>query len=442
MPISVSAGVPVNFQERAEELKKRQALIDAITARNMQAKPNASAATAVGDILSSVILGRKQKALAEERDTYSKEYSEGLGKALDNYTKARTGTPEQNLPADQAGPFVPAQAGDPRRAAIEAVSSGFGPLQQIGMQDLTNMGKEGLTIKDLLAHATPEAQEAMVRSGDIGAFKGKADLKTVGDVVYDPNTKQMVRLSGPVPQQQTINGDLYQASPSTGELKKLDNAPNIRMTVNANPVIAGQKKGMEAYFGNVADQVKELGKSADSSQQLLRTLGTLKELQAAGINSGITSDMVTTASALAKSMGLQIKDPAKLANTQTYNALLTDLWQRSVSQFGGNRGVTAEESKQIRDLLPLATKDPMAQQQLFTLMEGKAKRDIERYKGANKNFAAAASADDPMLFQIPDDAAGAYVPLAGEVPNPNVTGGAGVPMSLDDYIKAKTQGAQ
>jgi len=451
--------LPFDYSTQAEELKRKRALYDNIAKSSMQQNPGQMISgryvgpgigDAVARVISAYLASKGQKEVDEGQKQLRADYNTNLGKSIEDYTNLRSGAPAKEMPYDESqirntmenDQPLPAQAmspevkADPRAAAIRAVTSGFPELQQLGMADMTNLNKTEapLSVKDVLAHATPDSLTKMVQGGGLGAFQGKQDLKTVGDVVFDPNTKQMVKLAGPAPTRETINGDLYQGSPSTGELKKLDNAPKISVSSSFSPTIAGQKKGVEAYFTHAAGKVDELGKQAGASGQLLNTLETLKQLHTAGINGGVTSDMATTAANLAQSLGLKV-DTNRLGNTETYNSLITDLWQRSVSQYGGNRGVTAAEAEEIKKLTPMARNSPQAREQLFAIQEGAAKRNIAMYQQANKNFAKAAAADDPTLFEIPDMIEGAYTPPAMNTPNPTVPlqGQQAAPMSWADY---------
>lgn len=225
---------------------------------------------------------------------------------------------------------------------------------------------------------------------------------------------------------EAIGGDLYQASGSG--LKKLDNAPKTSISVNASPVVMGQRAGAMEYFKHAAGQVKALGEQASNSQQLLQTLNTLQQLDQAGINSNITSDVVTVMQNLGQALGVKV-DSSKLANTEAYNSLIIDLWQKAVSQNGGNRGVTAEEAAEIKKLTPMAKFSPEARQQLFQIQGAAARRNIQAYQQANESFAKAASADDPGLFQIPGLVEGTFLPPAQNLP-------AGAPAAVRKYNPA------
>lgn len=270
----------------------------------------------------------------------------------------------------------------------------------------------------------PDGQLADVLIGDRGSVKpittmGPAEEQaaTAGGQLYGKfSGKPGSWLGEDFGPTEYVNGEAVQYDKRSGKAHQVANRP---ANVQVSAVNAGQKAGLSEYFKNAAGQVHAMGQQADSSQDLLSSLGTLRELHNAGINSNITSGAATTLANLAQQAGIKV-DPNALANTETYNSLITDLWQRKVAQYGGNKGVTQGEAEEIKKLTPLATTSPKAREQLFTIYENAAKRSIQRYQQANKSFAAAAAADDPRLFQIPTDIEGSYVPPAGNNPNPKV----------------------
>lgn len=433
--------LPFDFATQQEQLKRRQSYIDKMAAGIMeQGQPRfvqngygtfyagPGAGDAIGKVLSAYFLGKNQEGLDKESTELQSRYNSELKTALEAHHNTRDGRPATMYQSTAGEPDpanapmvegIPAQPGDPRKAAIDAVASSFAPLREIGLTDLRNAAKSQLDPKDLLTAPgfSPESRAAAAAGGGLGVLKAEPKLGTIGDVLYDERDRSIVTLKGPQPGLHKLDGDLYQQSPSTGGLKKLDNAPKI--SVNNSVVQAGPKAGREAYFKHAADQVDALGKQANSSQSLLSTLDTLENLHKAGINSNITSDMATTLQNLGQGLGVKV-DTNRLGNTETYNALITDLWQRAVSQYGGNRGVTKEEAEQIKKLTPLASTSPQAREMLFTIYRNSAARTINAYKEANASFAKAASADDPNLFQVPGFMQDTYLPPAA---NPPATGG-------------------
>lgn len=423
-----------NYEAEDENLKRRQAIYDALRMRALQAPQVVSVGgmgaapsplSALANILGAYAAQKGDEQVLAEKNALSGKRAEDLRTGLEAYDKASRDRWEEPG-ADQAGPPQLIK-GDRRKAIFEALASQHPLLQKLGMSQLEAEGKGALTAKDLLPYASRQGIASMVQGG-LGGFQPKRDIGEVGGIVYDKDNLQTMELGGPKPTQKVINGDLYELNPSTGQWKKLDNAPKVSTNVHVGgPVIAGQKAGAEAYFKHAAQVVDAAGKAANSSQQLLSTLDTLEQLHKAGINSNITSGLATAAANLAQSLGVKV-NAEKLANTEAYNSLITDLWQRSVAQYGGNRGVTKDEAEEIKKLTPLASTSPLAREQLFALQKRGAMRYIEAYKQANKSFAEAATADDPRMFRIPELIEGSYIPQAGNTPNPAVAAPSGKPV--------------
>jgi len=318
---------------------------------------------------------------------------------------------------------------DRRTANYEGIASQFPQVQALAQAAMEAQSKGAITPKDLTGLQDPNKMGDLIAQG-VHGFAPKKDFKVVDGVAIDANTMDVLKANGPQPAREMINGDLYERNPTTERLKKLDNAPRVTVGVTNNPVFAGQKAGMSEYFKRASQQVDKLGQAADNSQQLMGILDTLEGLHKAGINSNITSDMATAAQNLGQALGVKV-DTNKLGNTEAYNSLIVDLWQKAVSQNGGNRGVTAEEAQEIKKLTPMARYSPEAREQLFGIQRQIAQRNIVRYQNANESFAKAAAADDPSLFKIPDDISGAYIPsgIPGGQPGQSNT----APMSLDEY---------
>lgn len=415
-----------DFETEADAIKRKQAIADALQQSALQplqlpTQPGVklSGVNVLAKLLEGYVAGKKSDEAKADRTALSQRYGDELKSGMEQYYKTMQGyeTPSMVLaPNEDGSPQMVKVPGDRKKAIFDALASNHPVLRDLAMQQLKEEGKNTLTPKDLLTIATPES--VLANPNNTSGWKPKRELKAVapGEVLLDSsgNFATPGNPSGVAPWTTTnIGGDLYQRS-ATG-LKKLDNAPKVN--VNANPVIMGQRAGTQEYFKNAAQQVGDMGKQANASQQLLHTLNTLEQLHKAGINSNITSGAATALQNFAQQMGVRV-DSARLANTEAYNSLITDLWQRSVAQYGGNRGVTQSEAEEIKKLTPLASTSSQAREQLFALQRNVAIRNIEAYKQANKSFAQAAAADDPRLFQIPDYIQGSYIPPAGNAANP------------------------
>ena len=387
------------FQADQDSLNRRRALLEAMQARNLQGKQGqvingrfygTNIADALGQIGQAWILGNKQKALDEAQSELTKRYTDSRKAATDELMQALIG-----------GGQGPAGV-SPRQAAFAAATSPFPELQKIG-QDYLSAG---------LKAAAP-GQVMIDQMGNITEPRAPAG----GGQGYDTVT---------------IGGDLYQRT-ATG-LKKLDNAPKVNVSVNT-PISMGQKAGAMEYFKGAAKKVDALGQQAAAASDIKQTIADMKQLDENGVFSNVTTGPITFMTNLGQALGVPV-DASKLGNTEAFNALSIDMWQKLVSRFGGNRGVTAEEAAQIKKMVPLAASSPQARQQLYTILGGIADRQIQQYHNADKAFAAAASAEDPAVFQA--GMGGVYTPVPQE-PQPTVqpspAAAVGQPISLEDYLK-------
>ena len=393
-----------NYDPEEEDLRRRRAILDAMGGSAMQplqpiavggqvAAPHWTSALA--KMLQAYTSTKGQEALGKDAEKLMQRRAGEARQGFEDFDKTSKGGWNE-LPAGQAGP-PQLVAGDRRKAIFDALASRSPMLRQFAAAQLANEGKDQLTVKDLLPHASGKSIPEMLVRGTAG-FKPKADYKEVGGMLYDPDSLSTVELGGPKPQQASIGGDLYERNPSTGQLKKLDNAPKVTTSVSVGgPVIAGQKAGSEAYFKNAAGKVEALGNQAGQASNVKQTISEMRNLDSQGIFSNVTSGPATFLTNLGEAVGVKV-DAQKLGNTETFNALTTDLWQGLVSKFGGNRGVTKEEALEIKKMLPLATSSPQARQQLYSILENVADRQIKQYQSADKAFSEAVYQDDPRVF--------------------------------------------
>jgi hypothetical protein len=393
-----------SYDPEEEDLRRRRAVLDAMSGQAMQplqatvvggqaAAPHWGSALA--KLLQAYTGSRGGEALKAEAERLNTKRAEETRQGFEQFDKTSKGG-WQEVGGGEAGP-PQLIAGDRRKAIFDALAAKSPMLRQFAAAQLANEGRDALTVKDLLPHASGKSIPDMLARGTAG-FKPKADYKEVGGILYDPDELTAVALGGAKPQQTVINGDLYELNPSTGQLKKLDNAPKISTSVNVGgPVIAGQKAGSEAYFKGAAGKVEALGNQAGQASNVKQTIAEMRNLDSQGIFSNVTSGPATFLTNLGEAVGVQV-DAKKLGNTETFNALTTDLWQGLVSKFGGNRGVTKEEALEIKKMLPLATSSPQARQQLYSILENVADRQIKQYQAADKAFSEAVYQDDPRVF--------------------------------------------
>jgi hypothetical protein len=403
-----------SYDPEEESLRRKESVIQAMQQKMQRGLQPVSvgghiAAPSMGSLLAGLAenyismkggekLGKEREALADRR---AQELREGF-EQFDRTSRGGWVEPGNG----QAGP-PQAVTGDRRKAIFDALASRNPVLRQFAMQQLEAEGKNALTVKDLLPHARGSAIPDMLVRGTAG-FQPKRDIGEVGGTIYDKDALETVQLGGAKPMQTVINGDLYEVSPSTGQMRKLDNAPKVSTNVSVGgPVIAGQKAGSEAYFKGAAGKVEALGNQAGQAANVKQTIAEMRNLDSRGIFSNVTSGPATFLTNLGEAIGAEV-DTAKLGDTETFNALTTDLWQGLVSKFGGNRGVTKEEALEIKKMLPLATSSPQARQQLYQILDNVANRQIQQYQAADKAFSQAVYQDDPRVFS--EGFQGVYLP--------------------------------
>lgn len=320
--------------------------------------------------------------------------------------------------ADESGghggmPFDAAGAQEAKRAAIlRAVGSSHPVLQQLGMSHLTQMGKDNVTVKDLLPHADPTSIPGMV-AGGASNFKPKQELGEVGGIVYDKNTKQVVQIgNGYKPEERIkIDGDFYQLNPSTRKLEKLDNASKVSVGVSPTTIMNhGQRKLSEAWVTQAAKTVAELSDTGRAAERMESSLNTIEKLNANPMFSGPASTPAIFMSGLAKQMGIPV-DEAKLNNSDTFNSEATRMWVALMQQAGGARGLVKEESEKLMGSLPNLVQTPQGRQQIVTRLRQAAQKDRQIAIEANKQLGEAQNADDATKFTF--GLIGAQLPQTG-----------------------------
>lgn len=367
---------------------------------------------AIAKVLEGYLAGKSGKALDEEKSNFEQKYNDRLKTGIEEYTKNSQGYDVPNGPyTNPTSAQMTHVPGDKKAAIMSALASNHPILQQLAMSELSILGNGQLTPKDLLALATPESVLQNPSSTAGWQPKRKLTEVTPGTPLVD-EAGNFTEPGGTPPWKEVMRGNDRYMETITG-LKKLDNAPNISVSASASPVIAGQKAGMEAFWKGPAEQVNQLGKSAATAQNLLPKIERLKSLSKQGIFTNATANIASTLSNLAQVAGAKI-DTGKLARTEDYNAEITKIWVDMIKDSGGARGWTEPETKRIEKALPQIISSPQAMQDMLQLMEGRAKKEIELYKNANKAFARAAKADDPELFA--DEFQNVFLPEITAIP--------------------------
>lgn len=237
------------------------------------------------------------------------------------------------------------------------------------------------------------------------------EIKEVGGVLYNPVTLETQQLQGNRPQLESINGDLYERNPSTGQLKKLDNAPKVSLSVGGPQVIMGkgQTKLAETMGANIANDVQTAAESVQGAQRLLATLDRMESI--GDTYTGPLATFATRLGQLGSSLGFEV-DSEKLSNSESMASEAMQLWLSVTSSLeGGMRGITEIESNEIRNNLPTLLQTAEGRAKVFGNLRQAALDNIET--GRIKQGAAinAMRAEDPGLYY--EELAEAQIPTAG-----------------------------
>lgn len=383
------------------------------------------AAQAFGGMAMEKDLDQQQAGIGE---AYNKRLSEGL----DKFLRTRDGAPGETMTDQQAADLMqndtaptlaePVKA-DPRRAVLEAMTSGMQPLQQIGQMEL----------------------QAMLRP------KGRdpSMIKETGGQFYDLSSGKPVLLGGAqYGATERIDGDLYQRDPS-GRLVKLDNAPRVSTTVNNNPASAGLKKYQEALGESLAPG----GKSNVAATQAQEGLtASVEALQA--VNDGARMGIAQPAMQVVRKLGAELG--IANADTAPTDALSAALKQSVFKDLGGlGTQISDADRKFVTEFSGDLTTDTAALKRMLAIRIASQIKKVNQHNRQAQSFGRTvddpnfeAQAGSPLNIQVPDDEVAAMVDnvlmgrptTAGMARQSGAAGSPSKPIPLADYLRMKKGG--
>ena len=401
---------PSSFDLEQSKLQRQQAVLDALMVQTRQPSGqfvnNAAGTFYTGGTEQELAKGLlafagagRQKELDRQTADLTDRFNAGQQEAVGEYLNLRQGTGET--------------PGDPRAAAIKAIASQYPAVRALGEAELKRDPLE--LFKAVAPHADPASLPA-IYAGGMGAFKPKRELGEVGGTIYDKGTLQTVQLGGAKPTTALINGDLYEQSPSTQSLRKLDNAP--KLSINNTVLNKGPSKLAEKLAETAAKDYETATTGVQSAKQSLDAVAKMKSLGPTYI--GPTANAAMFVSGVANALGVPI-DQKKLANSQTFESESAQAWIQMMNQAGGSRGLVKEESDRIAKAVPNLVHSPEGRAQLMQMIEDRAKKTIEVGERKRQALIRAGKADDPTKYFEEVTASGlegvpASSPLGGQAP--------------------------
>ena len=362
---------PFNFQAELSALQSKQKLAEAMRSAAMSGQLRTGGG--LGGLVTALMrpgqINHMERENLDAQAALQGRYKAELGNELQNYLTTRQGqagrgenmySPQEvaaaggdaGVPQLAERPAVPTIPADPRKAAVGAFASQFPQLQELGKSDLAGMGKNALTVKDLmgfsgtdpktkilaatlLSAGVPETQvmailkpedKDLVVNGQI-LRKGESGYGTVADA------RDQYGNVGPVAQ--GPHGPIYgQANRGTGEVKFAPAGTNVNVNT-------AQRAG-EKFAGALAEKrVDMLAKSFDAAQNAGKSLQALdmsKQQLDAGIKSGSLAKIDLALGKLGETFGVQ-RDPTN-SNTEAYMAAIAQQVAQFVKNFGAGTGIS------------------------------------------------------------------------------------------------------
>jgi hypothetical protein len=405
--------LPFDLQSSQNSLDRRRKMAEMMTARLGQQQqgqmvsghyvaPNALQ-NILGPALSMFAAEKMGKGFDAEQAGIAGQRNEQLSSGLKNYFDTRQGKPgevlgdvqAQNLMTnDQAPALAEPTAADPRRAAIEALTSQLPELQALGKSDISGMGKEQMSAKDILGLSgfDPKSRLAAALSGgNLSQLTPQAEYMSVDGRVVDKNNPTQVaadyRESFGAPFER--GGDWYQKD-SRGKEIKLDNAPKTTVTVDNRQ---GVQKGVGEYYKATGESIAPGGKSnvsAAGAQEALNS--SVEALQAInnGARQGIAQPAMQVLRKLGAELGMQNSEtaPTDALTAAVKSSVFKDLGGLGAQVSDGDRKFVAEFTGD------LAT-DPMAMKRMMALRIAAQIKKINTHNKVVSSFAT--KADDPTI---------------------------------------------
>lgn len=366
---SFQNSLPPQFAGDQDVIDRKRALADLLAkqATNPQMGQMVSGHYVAPNILTGIIGPALQAYLSKKASTEAgaatadlgQRYKTELASGMQNYLRKREGAPGQVLSDGQAGdllnndmdpgPLAEPVKADPRGAAVEALTSGFAPLQQLGQMDLQGMFKSpeqetfGTTPQTVQDPTTKKLVLALVGNrGTIKPVDGyapKPDYMNVGNNVLDKAdpTKPVANYDEKFGEPFQRGGDWYQKNLQTGKEVKLDNAPKTTVTVDT-----GNKAGVAFGEGLGKKRAEVIAKSYDdavSATKALDAIGAARNDFAQGVKTGIAANIGLGLAKVGKALGLGDVDPT-IANTESFRANMARQTLDLVKSLGAGTAIS------------------------------------------------------------------------------------------------------
>lgn len=355
---------PFDLATEQQAIERKRQLAQVLLQRSMQAPQGQMVsghyiAPGFGAYLAPLVSAFASRKLEAEADDASRQlaatYNSRLSQGLEKYFDTREGKAGQVMTDqqvadlmqnDQAPQLADPVAANPRRAAVEALTSGIGPLQQLGMSDLQQLGKGGLTQKEILSLSgyDPKSRLVAALGGNIGALQPERREHVVNGRIVVGNPDGGYSTAGDFSDKYSGVGvigrgedgkPIYgQSNTRTGEVKFAPTGTQVNVNTTQK---AGDRFATE-LAGKRADTLVKSYENALAAKKAIEALESAEDDFAAGIKSGATGQVALGISKWAKALGIDA-DP-QIANTEAFRANMARETLNLVKGLGAGTGIS------------------------------------------------------------------------------------------------------
>lgn len=325
--------VPGDFEVDAAAIARKRKVLDAMMAQGMKGADGqmvsghyvAPSAFEHLSNLTGVLLGAYgNKDLDKDEAKNNAKYQEGLGSAVQDYLTTRNGG---TAAVDNQGPMPDGSAmegqhveqtpGDPRKAVINAMTSQYKPLQQLGAAELAQLGKGTLTTKDILSLPNYSAKSklaSVLAGGDPSLLQPENKDIVVNNKLVRSNgedaptealdgrdTFNPVGSIGTAPDGTPILG---QTEKTTGKAAFAPKGVNVSVDTSTNK---GANAFAEAASNAAVKKMTESQAAAEKAQHSFEVYQNAKS-QIGKVAGGTGADVILTAKKFAQMLGVPVGD--------------------------------------------------------------------------------------------------------------------------------------
>jgi len=398
MDMNIAGGLPPELAIEQQRIAGRRRMAEALMQRAQQPYQQQMAGgyvtpysplQGIAQMLSAYGAGKGIEQSDRNMQGLGQKYNEGVADAVRKYTDA--GQPQELPPLtpndDEGNPMPSATvAPDPRKRVMEALTSPYAPIRQMGMMDYERMQKSTQPIK---MSAGDSLIDPVTRQPIVTAPKDPKFHVVAGSLVPEPRgaggtvapvftaPEKPVKTPADDLKALMVASGIDPNSPAAQQIFRQALTKTTTHQPSASNNVTIKQEGAEAQtvgkaFGDQYSSILNAGVEANGKLSRLDRMQGLLD----GVNTGKLTPLGTEVAALAESMGIKIDK--NLGNKQAAQALSSEIALQLRNPAGG-AGMPGAMSDKDREFLvgmtPGLAKTPEGNRLIIETARKLAKRD-------------------------------------------------------------------